>query len=174
MLINHSVINSKVFKPSYKNMALYQARLNLSKLVEREALHLCKVLNISYEDSLHASEDYQTVKQGFNDAISLKKPVLVYRGNSTGCIYLEPYHNWAFRFWHDYLHVKHDLDFNYESELQVARMHLACVASHYGLGSLEYRLMQADTIGQVEFYRDNAGSFVDNQLQFALEYINYE
>jgi hypothetical protein len=146
------------------------ARSNLSKLVIEQANNIKRVLGVNYEEIENAPSTYEDLVINWNDAKMNKAPVYVYSESCENVIYLSKEANWAFRFWHDYLHYYWQKDFTYASELFIGNIQMAVVAQHYGLGSLEYQLMQADTIGQVEFYqREN--SFVPNQLKFAIDYI---
>jgi hypothetical protein len=144
------------------------ARGRLSKFVLAQALHITRVTGINYEESNTAPETYEEVLREFTSAKVLNKPVRVFSGASESTIYTSPAANWAFRFWHDYVHYSFKLDFSVQSEILVGERQCAAVAAEFGLGSLEYRLMYTDTIGQVQYYAAN-NSFVENQLEFAKE-----
>lgn len=144
------------------------ARARLSMFVMRQALHIARVTGINYEEAIEAPSTYEEVCEEFTKAKTLGTPVRVYRDASDNTIYTSPAGNWAFRFWHDYVHFYWGLDFSTESEKQVGHIQCAAVAAEFGLGSLEWKLMEADTIGQVEHFAVTGG-FVDNQLAFVTE-----
>ena len=83
-------------------------------------------------------------------------------------IYPTPHHNVAFRFFHDSRHVFLDAQFTTEDELLVASCHLARLTHDgFGNGTVEYRLLFADTVGQTRFVAE-ANEFVIDQKRFAL------
>lgn len=91
------------------------------------------------------------------------------KDHSDDVIFASPVFNWAMRFWHDTRHVWLGADFSTEAELAVASCHLArAKAFGLGPGSLEYALLQADTVGQTLFVA-KMHRFVVHQLQFALD-----
>jgi hypothetical protein len=136
--------------------------------VMRTALNIARVTGLNYEESEEAPSTYEEVIAEFQAAKTLNKPVRVYRGASENTIYTTPAANWAFRFWHDYVHFYWGLDFTKEAEIAVGRIQCAAVAAEFGLGSLEWRMMEQDTLGQVLYFAET-GSFVDNQLEFIQE-----
>jgi hypothetical protein len=142
------------------------ARLRLSKFVREQALKITRINRINFEESEQAPESYVDVCNEFNQAKLLNKTVRVYKGASENTKYDTPATNWSFRFWHDYLHYSRQLDFTVQSEKLVGGIQCANVASEFGLGSLEYKLMHLDTIEQVNHY-ERTGQFVENQLGFA-------
>lgn len=152
----------------HKTNNFEMARARLSKFVERQALHISRVTGINYEDSEEAPSTYEEVRQEFMTAKALNKPVRIYRGASDKTIYTSASVNWAFRFWHDYIHFYYELDFSEADELAVGSVQCAAVAAEFGLGSLEYRMMHQDTIGQVLYFA-KTGEFIDDQLAFVQE-----
>jgi len=146
------------------------ARANLSKLVIEQANNIKRALGVNYEERIDAPSTYENMCDNWNDAKLNKCPVYVYSEACDNVIYLSKEANWAFRFWHDYLHYYWSKDFSYDSEIFVGNVQCAIVAQQFGLGSLEYQLMQADTVGQVNYYQATS-SFVENQLQFAIDYL---
>jgi len=84
------------------------------------------------------------------------------QGNINTVYYLQA-HNHAFRFWHDVLHLTHNLDVTFEDELTISEMH-AKEAREYGTDAA--LLMRIDTRGQSEYYKEH-GAFPEDQLAFA-------
>jgi len=96
-------------------------------------------------------------------------PFRVLQEFSGDTIFVSPSVNWAMRFWHDTRHIWLRADFSTEGELAVASCHLArAKAEGFGRGSLEYALLQADTVGQT-LYVTRSHRLVTHQLQFALD-----
>lgn len=149
------------------------ARTRLSDFVTRKAQHVTRITGVNYEECDNAPDSFDTVKECFNAALRNVQPYKVFKGASDNTIYLKPHHNWAFRFWHDYLHFVRDLDFSTEHEIRVGQIQMAEVAQEFGLGSLEYLLMEIDTVKQVEHFA-HTGQFVENQLEFALEHLEID
>lgn len=143
------------------------ARFRLSKFVERKALEVTRLTGVNYAESVDAPSTFEEVKAEWANALRTGLPFRVFSGGSDKTIYVDPCYNWAFRFWHDYLHVKYNKSMAYDSEVFIGHMHVTHVASEFGIGSLEARLMFADTIGQCLYYETHGG-FVEDQLEFAL------
>jgi len=87
----------------------------------------------------------------------------VWDGASDNTIYADPAINWAFRAWHDKVHLKYDLDFSIESELILAKL----AASQFD-GKIA-DIVYAEVGGLVEYFRDN-GRFPTDQAKFVKEY----
>lgn len=95
-------------------------------------------------------------------------PLRVSSQHSDRTIYQTPLINMAFRFVHDTRHVHLDAEFDTDGELLVASCHLARL-KHDGFdnGTIESRLMLADTVGQTVFAARTGGFPVD-QRRFVL------
>lgn len=145
-------------------------RHNLTVHVTQLANNLSKTLGIGFEDVEDAPDNYRALVLKFNASLQTGKPVPVYSEGSENTIYTNKHGNYAFRFWHDFLHYVNDYDFSIEGELLVADLHLKNIRDTFGFKSLEYRLIYADTIGQIYYYK-RYQAFPDNQLDFALAYI---
>jgi hypothetical protein len=150
------------------------ARARLTKFVLRKASDIVRNTGISYEEtntsSLYAST-YEEVIENFNRALSTPCPYYVMQDFSDSTIYTDPSANHAFRFWHDWLHYKHKLDFSTTDEKFVGHIQTAAVIAEFGLGSLEAQMMYLDTVGQVEYFASN-NAFVENQLEWTLRQLS--
>ncbi len=92
-----------------------------------------------------------------------------FRVSSLNCdrtIFFTPEGNYACRFWHDMMHALCGGDFSYQGEYKTARFQLAAVACTLGRDSDVYKLLQIDTIEQLDYFHIH-GKFVDDQLDFA-------
>lgn len=141
------------------------ARIRLGNFIVAKANEICRVNNISYEESMFAPESFEGIIKGFAEAFMNRKPFYV---SSVGCdetVYIAPYINWAFRFWHDYLHFKHNLTLSFIDELMVSNIHVHEVELEFGVNSLEAKIMQIDTAAQAMYYQIHK-DFVVDQLAF--------
>lgn len=142
------------------------ARERLSSFVKRMAHECTRRSGINYEESdAKSCESWEATKAMFQQAQTLNQPVYVRKSDSENSIYTSEAANWAFRFWHDYLHYKHDLTFSFIDEVLVGQFQVSATEREFGEESLEAKLMAADTIGQVLYYQMH-GEFVANQLSF--------
>jgi hypothetical protein len=146
------------------------ARESLTSYVLHKAHNIRGLFGFSYWPEKDAPGTFEELQKVFQHSLINQCHMPVYSGGSTKTIYTSAEGNYAFRFWHDVLHCVHNLDFSYEGESAVAMLHLMDIGKRFGFDSLEFLLMQADTIGQVEYFRENQ-AFIDDQLSFALEYI---
>ena len=86
-------------------------------------------------------------------------------------IYTTPEVNHLFRFWHDWLHLQYSADFSLSGELEIGAIHCDAVAKFYGKGSMEHKLMMADTIGQSTF-EAVTGAFPKDRRAFAWRFVH--
>lgn len=143
------------------------ARKRLSKFVVAMAQRIVRVTGVNYEESLVAPSTHEEVMIEWRTALETGKPFRVYSGASDCTIYDAPDVNWAFRFWHDYLHVKHNLGMGIRDEMQVGALHWLEVSQEFGDDSLEAKIIAADTSGQA-LYHHIFGTFVADQEEFVL------
>ncbi len=88
----------------------------------------------------------------------------VYDGGSELTIYSSDVVNFAFRAWHDSIHLACGIGFTLAQELRVASIHVqSCRDS--GLNSLDCEAIWMDTAGQAWHY-DIWGAYVHNQAGF--------
>lgn len=71
--------------------------------------------------------------------------------NSENCLF-PAYVNYLLRFWHDYLHLKHNLDFTFTDEIKVGELHIQ-EGKEAGLSYLAIEILRADTIGQSNYHK---------------------
>jgi len=96
------------------------------------------------------------------------QPLPVYNGGCDRTIYSSPNVNYAFRAWHDGIHIAHELDFSPAGEQQVlavSHAHMAQHAKRYGLVAEDFAAITADILGQVMYYQKH-GKYVDDQQAF--------
>ena len=88
--------------------------------------------------------------------------LVVWSGASDSTIFQDKVVNWAFRAFHDTLHLKSGLLFTVDHEIELAKIQ----ASQFGTNDLMQALMYTEIAGQAEYFRLN-GTFPENQLEFS-------
>lgn len=145
-----------------------QARGNLSRWIVELAHETADELGVRWRGARIAPQTLDEVVDEFRAAMLTDLPVRVSDRFCEQTIYLTPADNVAFRFVHDSRHYFLRAGFETEPELLVASCHLARLRrAGYPPGSVEHRLLEADTIGQALFVA-RTGRFVSNQLRFGL------
>ena len=94
----------------------------------------------------------------------------VFDGGSELTIYPDNATNYAFRAWHDSLHLAHLYSFSREHEIKVGLIHMQ-QARRAGLSKRDQDMLIADTIGQIEYYT-KYGAYVENQAEFVGAVLN--
>lgn len=153
-----------------QEFAFNQAREKLTKFVILQSEKIQRALNITIEDSENAPSTFEQLKSEFENCLKMKKPFKVFSGACENTIYTNYHGNISFRFWHDFLHYSKNLGFDTDSEFAVGELQIQAVQKEFGKNSIESKLMQADTIGQVKYF-SKYNKFVENQLQFAKDYL---
>lgn len=103
-------------------------------------------------------------------------PLPISSAASESVVFTEPEGNFVYRYWHDVTHLERERNFSHPHELDMAVFHLWDAGQHgLTLGSLPWRLLHADAIGNVlhwsvfrEFVLDQR-VFVENVVCFGIE-----
>lgn len=145
------------------------ARHNLSEFVRAEAEGImrqhCVVMKVCHD----APETYPDLVSMWDDY--WRGCIEVSSLHCDNTIYTTPEVNHLFRFWHDWLHLQYSADFSLSGELEIGAIHCKAVADFYGAGSMEHKLMMADTIGQSTF-EAVTGAFPKDQRAFAWRFVH--
>lgn len=136
-----------------------KARAQVDALVRSRASLLCRLHGKTYGPSADAPGTLPELRQEWRE-----KHFRVWEGNSDRTIYLDAAGNYAFRFWHDSLHVLHNKSTTLADELSLGNMHTTVARNTYGQDAA--LLMRIDTIMQSK-YESRWGEFPTNQLGFA-------
>ena len=153
---------------SSETREIERARANLSIWIRDLAEETAAEFGVRWRGARIAPQTLEAVVAEFRAAMLTGLPVRVSNRFCEQTIYQEPDDNVAFRFVHDSRHYFLKAGFETEPELLVASCHLARLRrAGYPYGSIEYRLLEADTIGQALFVA-RTGRFVSNQRRFAL------
>jgi hypothetical protein len=148
---------------------LRSARARLSLFVQGEATTTAEELGFGWRPAQITPQGLDGLTEEFRSCHVTGLPFRVLRDYSDDTIFVSAAVNHAMRYWHDTRHLWLGADFSTEAELAVASCHLArAKAVGFGPGSLEYALLQADTVGQTLFVA-KTNRFVYHQLSFALD-----
>lgn len=112
------------------------------------------------------SDDYGTleaIKNYYKDTHRL----IVWTGGSDDTIFADPEVNWAFRAWHDYVHIVNDLPFTVEGESLVAFLQAAELPKDW---YLERQLILSEVVGQVLYNHFHNGEFPSDQRAFTVHF----
>lgn len=145
------------------------ARHNLSMFVLAEAQSIMNQYGVSMRAAPNAPDTYSDLLNEWRECSGTR--IVVSSLNCANTIYTTPEVNQLFRFWHDWLHLYHGKDFSLSGELYIGALHCQAVASFYGAGSMEHKLMMADTIGQSTF-EAVTGAFPKDQRAFAWRFVH--
>jgi hypothetical protein len=130
--------------------ALVSASMNLSTMFFAEATRLAEAEGFGWRVANDAPDSFEAVLDAYqhSKATGERYPVLTVGSGTTILASAEVNH--AFRFVHDLTHVRLELGFDPDSEMYVAVEHLNLLRrSGYAIGSLEWHLLHADSIGQI-------------------------
>lgn len=152
-----------------KREAFDFARHNLSEFIRAEAEGIMRQYGVSMHAHCDAPETYIELLDMWDRSSGMCIDVSNMHCDNT--IYTTPEVNHLFRFWHDWLHLQYSADFSLSGELEIGAIHCKAVADFYGSGSMEHRLMIADTIGQSTF-EAVTGAFPKDQRAFAWRFVH--
>lgn len=145
-----------------------QARTNLARWSIEIAAERKREFGFGYRPAFLAPSTLEELRTEVRSCQVTGLPLRVSNRYCYRTIYPGPIANVAFRFVHDLNHVFLDASFDVDGELLVASCHLARLAiDGFGNGTVEARLLFADTVGQTLFLAET-GTFVADQLRFAL------
>jgi hypothetical protein len=153
---------------NFTESQLLVSRQNLTKFVEAKALRYSQRFGVSYAPHGRAPETLLEIQQAYRHSLIHSTHFPIWDGASDNTIYLTPEANYAFRFWHDMLHLALFADTVVVDEIELGHIHVGCVMAEFGMYSLEAALMRADTIEQSKYCEEH-GHFPVDQLRFAKE-----
>lgn len=109
-----------------------QARINLSNFILFKAEQIRNDIGIGFIAIDDAPNKFSDLLQAWEESLSKKQPFPIWNGASDSTIYTDAYVNYAFRFWHDYLHYTTGLEFIAHDEIKIGIMQVKDVQSHFG------------------------------------------
>ncbi len=129
---------------------LASAAMNLSTFIFSEATKLSEQLGFGWRATPDAPSSFDAVLDAHQHSRTTGERYPVLSSGSESSIYASAEVNHAFRFLHDMTHVRLELGFDPDAELYVAVEHLNTLRrAGYAVGSTEWHLLHADTIGQL-------------------------
>jgi hypothetical protein len=149
-----------------RDYIINKARANLEHFVISKADRLSRDMGFSYIETENAPNTFEELKTAFYHSKTTREAFPVFSGASDKTIYLSKEGNWAFRFWHDIIHVTGGFDFTLQSEIDCSSVQCEQVIAYFGRESLEAKLFIADTIGQSVYAYLHNGEFPQDQLAF--------
>lgn len=103
--------------------------------------------------------------------------ILVWSGASDRSIFGCPEHNWAFRAWHDWHHIKWQMPFTPDGEALVAAEQYSDLVDIYGIRDERLShwaaIIDAEVNGQIAYSLNHGGEFPTDQLAFARYYLKH-
>lgn len=146
--------------------ALLGAAHNLSNVFHQAAEHHERRFGFGYEPRPDAPDNLEDLLLAWQVSQASGTPLPVSSLHCESTIYGTVETNHALRFVHDVNHVLYFLDFVLHDELELARRHLELLRGLGFLpGSLEYRIVEADFVGQAQCAH-RVGHFPENQALF--------
>lgn len=146
-----------------------RACTDLNIFVIHHAEYVAKQIGFGYVDSNDAPNSFTSLQEAYKNSLQTNAPLPVFRGASDTSVYTCG-GNWAFRFWHDVLHVTMGADFTMVGENKVAEAQAKVIADRFGRDSLQYKIFMADVMGQVVYYNIHK-KYVTNQKEFVKMFI---
>lgn len=144
------------------------ARVAVAKFVRLQAQETAAAVGFGWVATAEAPSTYQQLRGAFAASQATGVPLPVSNLHCESSVFPNPEDNIAFRFWHDCSHVRLGLSFSLEDELELATWHLAqAEQAGFTPGSLGYRLLEADHVGQV-LVQAVGGRFPFDQEAFVL------
>lgn len=98
-----------------------------------------------------ASEDSPTTYETVRNQAKTHGIYHVFSGGSTDTIFSERGYQYAYRAWHDSIHMAFELDFSKESELKVAKLQEE-IALGEGIDARDARMLRLDLEAHIEYY----------------------
>jgi|JI10StandDraft_1071094.scaffolds.fasta_scaffold02983_11 hypothetical protein len=126
------------------------ARVAIGKFISRQASETAAAVGFGWDATPSPPSTYQQLRGAYAESLATGQPLPVSSEHTERTVFLRVEDNIAFRFWHDVHHVRLGLSFTVPDELELATWHLSqAEAAGIAAGSLAYRLLEADHIGQV-------------------------
>ncbi len=129
---------------------LATAQIALSTYIFSAASQKAEAVGFGWRATADAPSTFEAVLDAYEHSRMTGERLPVFDGASDLTIFLGPQVNHALRFLHDLTHVELKLDFSADSELRVAVEHLTRLRqAGFAVGSLEWHLFHAETVGQI-------------------------
>lgn len=162
------MFKERCFDAPQRPFELHVARINLTEFIRARAEETKAELGFGWRPSVCVPVSFDAVTQEFRACAFSGLPMRVSSLHCGRIVYLTPEDEHAFRYLHSTRHVRLQAGFDLGGELRVASCHLAQLKrAGFGAGSIEFRLLYADTVGQAIFAAEHR-CFPADRLRFAL------
>jgi len=157
----------------FSHADLTAARAELTEFVQLMADQTRRRTGIDWYPTPDAPNTWKALQATWTNSQVHGVPLPIFDGACQDVIFLRPEDNIAYRYWHDVTHLERDRSFQNPDELDMANFHL-WEAERHGLerGSLPWRLLQADAVGNVVHWAV-LRRYVTNQQVFILNVVQY-
>lgn len=132
----------------------------LISLLHSEVRNACQRLGLTYRVAEHAPDTFETL----TEHSSVSRELIIWPGGSKHAIYKDASVNYAFRAWHDALHLQLQAGFDLSGETRVAMEQARQCSS-----DIAAAIMLTEVIGQAEYFK-KYGEFPENQIDFVLNH----
>lgn len=124
--------------------------------------------HLAYPKWFDVSDNAPESFAGLYRHVSLTGRITVWSGASDATIYADPSVNWAFRAWHDSVHLAIGADFSHAGEVAACEAQIASLREQFPrMPVLWSALLRIEVVGQV-IALESSGSFVSDQVSFTL------
>jgi hypothetical protein len=153
----------------YTDSELDEARITLTQFVFDQAETTALDVGFGYRPAANAPTTYNRLCEAYATSQRTGQPLPISDQHSDDVIFSSPDANIAHRFVHDVHHCRLGLDFGLIDELELAIWHLDQLEdAGYERGSLEWTLLHADLVGQIQI-NAFAKRFPNDQRQFGID-----
>lgn len=160
----------------FTDVELTAARETLTEFVWERAEATRARTGVEWVFTPDAPNTYRELRTAWEASLTTGVALPISNADSESVIFTEPSANAAYRYWHDLTHLERERNFTNPHELDMAHFHLWDAELH-GLtrGSLSWRLLRADAIGNVlhwSIYREyvlDQEVFIVNAVRFGLD-----
>ena len=125
------------------------AREVLTEFVCCQAERTRQKLGFGWVAQVEAPSTYDELCSAYERSYTTGQPLPISSENTEAIIYTSTEANISMRFWHDVNHVRHQLTFDLDDELELGLWHLSVLeAAGFDRDTLLWKLLHADLIGQ--------------------------
>jgi len=150
---------------------IFQPKPRVSRTFNAAVLTMANTYATGWTAGEDAPQSFAELKEYYERS---KGHIKVWSGASENTIFGCPEFNWAFRAWHDAVHIRYDLPFTPEGEREVAAIQCQQLIEHYGQSDTTRfwcALIDSEINGQLEYASNNGGEFPIDQVDCVAVYM---
>lgn len=149
-----------------------RAAKNIASYIEERSEKLSAELGFTWFPTEDAPNTHPALVEAWDRSTTTGCDLPISSLNSDDVIFPSPIDNIRLRFYHDCSHMQNGIDFTPDNEVELAQIHLREAADHMSRTSDEFRVFQADTLGQA-LMMQKARRFAHDQKAFAKDFIRH-